>query len=122
GTAPAADDVDPETRRYRLFESIQGLLSALPEPVVLVLDDLQWATAPTLVLLRHVLRPGPGRVLVVAAYRPAEASAAVADLRHEGLELVLSGLDAGAIADLVEASGASADTGALHRDTGGNPL
>jgi DNA-binding SARP family transcriptional activator len=122
GTAPAANDVDPETRRYRLFESIQGLLSALPEPVVLVLDDLQWATAPTLVLLRHVLRPGPGRVLVVGAYRPAEAGAAVADLRHEGLELTLGGLDADAVADLVRAAGASADSNALHRDTGGNPL
>ncbi|HEX6025780.1 MAG TPA: AAA family ATPase, partial [Solirubrobacter sp.] len=124
GTAPLPDDADPESRRYRLFESIQGLLSALsePAPVVLVLDDLQWATAPTLVLLRHVLRPGPGRVLVVGAYRPDEAGPAVAELRHAGAEIELGALDQRAVAELVQAAGAAADPLAMRRDTGGNPL
>ncbi|MGH9035300.1 MAG: AAA family ATPase, partial [Acidimicrobiia bacterium] len=49
---------DPETERYRLFDAVAAWLAALSgeEPVQLVLDDLQWAAKPTLLLLRHVLR------------------------------------------------------------------
>ncbi|MGH9281478.1 MAG: AAA family ATPase, partial [Acidimicrobiales bacterium] len=39
---------DPETERYRLFDAVAGWLAALSaeQPVVLVLDDLQWAAKP----------------------------------------------------------------------------
>jgi predicted ATPase len=49
---------DPEMERYRLFDAIAAWLTAASndEPVLLVLDDLQWAARPTLMLLRHVLR------------------------------------------------------------------
>ncbi len=53
---------DPETEQYRLFDAVAGWLHATAEtaPLVLVLDDLHWATRPTLQLLRHVVRmPGP---------------------------------------------------------------
>ena len=42
-------------------------------PVLLVLDDLQWADRPTLLLLRHLARaPNPARLLILGAYRATE--------------------------------------------------
>lgn len=127
----AAEDepADPETRRYRLFEAIHELLGSLSAdaPVVLVLDDLQWAEPSSLVLLRHLLRRGSGRVLVVAMFRPQESGQALAELRHVAgaVELELGGLDVHEVAELVAAAplSPSSDLAAtLHRDTGGNPL
>ena len=63
---------DPESDRLRLFEAVAELLGAIGRvtPVVLVLDDLHWADAPSLLLLRHVLRSTVAtRLLVLATYR-----------------------------------------------------
>ena len=50
--------LEPDTERYRLFEAVVGLLSAISRsaPILLVLDDLQWADRPALLLLRHLAR------------------------------------------------------------------
>ncbi|HEY2565789.1 MAG TPA: adenylate/guanylate cyclase domain-containing protein, partial [Acidimicrobiales bacterium] len=52
--------VDPETDRYRLFGAVDTMLvkASTLRPVVLVLDDLHWAGAQTLALLRHLARSG----------------------------------------------------------------
>ncbi len=74
-SVPVPLSSDPETDRYRLFEAIGHALSALARraPVVLVLDDLHWATKPTLLLLRHVLtRVDPMPLLIVGTYRDTE--------------------------------------------------
>ena len=66
---------DPETERYRLFDAVAVWLGAASahEPVLLVLDDLQWAAKPTLLLLRHVVRAAePTGLLVVGTYRDTE--------------------------------------------------
>lgn len=112
--APVASD--PETRRYRLFEAIHELLSELAAhaPVVLVLDDLQWAEPSSLVLLRHLLRRGGGSALVIGAYRPTEASPELLALPA----IMLDGLEEVDVAQLVGHPLAPK----LHRDTGGNPL
>ena len=49
---------EPESERYRLFEAVAGLFSAITSsaPILLVLDDLHWADPPTLLLLRHLAR------------------------------------------------------------------
>ncbi len=38
---------------------------AAEDPVLLVLEDLQWAAKPTLLLLRHVLRTADARRLLI---------------------------------------------------------
>jgi predicted ATPase len=87
----ATDHGDREGR-FRLFETIATLLAevAARSGAVLVLDDLQWADAPTLALLRHVLRTvETASLLVLATYHTSEVghtdplSGLLAELRSE---------------------------------------
>jgi class 3 adenylate cyclase/tetratricopeptide (TPR) repeat protein len=139
---PALPDrlqADPETERYRLFEAVAGWLAvaSTEEPLLLVLDDLQWAAKPTLLLLRHVVRAGGGRVLILGTYRDTELAHdhplvdVAADLRRRGgvERLSLSGLDGVGVAALVEqASGRDLDESgaalarAVFEETEGNPF
>jgi len=66
---------DAETERWWLLDAIVGLVSdaAADAPVLLFLDDLQWADRPSLqVLERLVEAPNRLAVLVVGAYRDSE--------------------------------------------------
>ncbi len=127
---------DQEPNRYRLFEAVVGLLSAISSstPVLLVLDDLQWADRPTLLLLRHLARAGdPARLLILGAYRSTEATLegfadALADLRRERLisQIDVGGLSERETAELVQMwtgeAPSRAFVRALHDETEGNPL
>jgi class 3 adenylate cyclase len=130
---------DPEMERYRLFDAVAGWLTAASadEPVLLVLDDLQWAAKPTLLLLRHIVRAGGGRILLLGTYRDSELThdhplvELVADLRRQGgvERLSLSGLDDVGVAAIVEqASGQALDEAgvalarAVYQETEGNPF
>ncbi|WP_353829306.1 AAA family ATPase, partial [Agromyces sp. SYSU T0242] len=56
----------------QLHEAVAVLLETLSrdEPIVLVIEDLHWVDAATLVLLRFLLRSlGTGRLLMVLTYR-----------------------------------------------------
>ncbi len=69
---PPPTHSDPETERYRLFDAVVEWLVAMSaeRPLLLVIDDLQWAGRPTLLLLRHIVTAAPPmRVLVVGTYR-----------------------------------------------------
>ena len=71
--APIQDE--PEVDRYRLFAAVTRLLAfvAREHSVVLILDDLQWADASTVLLLAHMLQdPDPVKLLVVATMRDSE--------------------------------------------------
>jgi len=60
---------DAQLQATALFEAVSGWLHAASsaEPLIFVLDDLQWASRSTLLMLRHVLQhTDPMRVLVVA--------------------------------------------------------
>ena len=73
--APASLQADPATEQYRMFDAVAAWLVtlAVEQPVVVVIDDLHWATKPTLLMLRHVLRSiDATRVLVIATYRDSE--------------------------------------------------
>jgi class 3 adenylate cyclase len=138
---PAPQDSDPETERYLLFNAVLGLLQAAADrsPVVLVLDDLQWADRPTLVLLRHVIdHSAEVPLLIVGAFRASELSntdpltALLADLRREDdtvSRLALDGLGQTEIVALLESvAGHELDepglalAAELRRETDGNPF
>lgn len=55
---PAPPPTEPEAARFRLFDSLTGFLraAAVRRPLLLVLDDLHWADAPSLALLRFMDR------------------------------------------------------------------
>ncbi len=74
---PEPGALDPQVLRARLFFALRDLFSRLAEhrPLVLAIDDLQWADADSLALLSDVMRhPGAPRVLMVATMRQAFAS------------------------------------------------
>lgn len=79
GTAVESAEAPHPGSVFDLFEAVVALFRRLsqPRPVLLVLDDLHWATASTVALLRHVVREvGDHRLLVLAACRSGELDAA----------------------------------------------
>jgi DNA-binding CsgD family transcriptional regulator len=133
---PTPPPVEPEAARFRLFDSLAGFLRAAARrrPLLLVLDDLHWADAPSLALLRFAGRElehaGP---LVLGIYRHTEVDrdhpllATLADLAHgQHRRLLLGGLDQPEVASfvaLVAGVAPSAElTAAVHQQTDGNPF
>jgi tetratricopeptide (TPR) repeat protein len=131
GALPEPVDV-PEHERFRLFDAIAGLLGRVADdhPLVVVLDDLHWADAPSLLLLRFVARELRRRpVAVIGTYRDVELApehllldTAAEECRH----FSLAGLGPSEVADLVlalteETLSAGAEA-SLHRATNGNPF
>jgi DNA-binding SARP family transcriptional activator len=130
-------EADPDTERYRLFRAVASLLGELSRsaPVLLVLDDLQWADESSLLLLKHVARSSTETaLLVVGACRDPDPRSAgalaelIADLRRDRLleRLSLTGLSEEEVAALVSERGgddAPARLGQLLRhETEGNPF
>jgi tetratricopeptide (TPR) repeat protein len=136
--APAPRATDGDTERYLLFSAVVGLLNAeqSQRPVVLLLDDIQWADTPTLLLLRHLVASDLRlRLTVIATFRSTEfddehpLAKLLADLHREPdvTRVDLSGLEAEAVAELArdatgqELTGATLDAArTLQRRTSGN--
>jgi predicted ATPase len=92
------------TERFVLFHAAATVIArvATNRPVLLVLDDLHWADAPSLALVRHLLRTHPDApLMVVGTYREGDAAPDgpfvkwLVDARREvrTVELPLHGLD-----------------------------
>jgi predicted ATPase len=110
---PPAPGDEPESQRYRLFDAVSVLLAKISAtaPVLLVLDDLQWADQATLLLLAYLLRDArPAALLIVGTYRDTEVTgshplnALLADAMREErfLRIHLGGLDAREVPPMIE--------------------
>ena len=70
-------NLEPEQARFRLFDSITTFLknSAQNQPIMLVLEDLQWADRSSLLLLEFLAREiGASRLLLAGTYRDGDLS------------------------------------------------
>jgi DNA-binding SARP family transcriptional activator/predicted ATPase len=82
----------PSLQQSDLFEQYTGVLEILARqgPLMLVVDDLQWADAGSVSLLFHLGRNLAGsRILIVGAYRPEEVALGRNGERHP-LEAVVN--------------------------------
>jgi class 3 adenylate cyclase/tetratricopeptide (TPR) repeat protein len=145
--ASAPDELTPingshntEFDRFALFHAVECIVHAVARsgPVVVVIDDLHWASTPTLLLLHHALRRPDIPVLWLLTYRDTDLrrahplAATLADLRRvEGVERIsLDGLHESEVeiivTQLLAARGVERDAApladALHRETEGNPF
>ena len=109
---PDDDDDETETGRYRMFEAVRAVLTrvSLAVPLLLVLDDLQWARKPTLLLLRHVVQVASPGLLAIGIFRDTDLdrtsslAGILADLRRDRhVERVqLGGLSESEVNEFVE--------------------
>jgi DNA-binding SARP family transcriptional activator len=122
-TGTPAGDGDPAVARFRLHRAVVGYLEAVSRagPLLLVLDDLHRADGETLAFLADVTADlAAARLLILATYRPAEASEqtsrylAALNLR-EPVRVNLAGLDAVAAGALVQATYAGPVDGQTER-------
>jgi len=103
----------PDRERFLLFEAVASLLRAVTDeqPLILILDDLHWADAPTVQLLRHVVRATERTpLLILGTYRQTEVdeehpvSQALAELRRARAlhSITLAGLAEEQVVALIE--------------------
>jgi serine/threonine protein kinase len=131
---PHADIRDPHELRRRVFAAMRELLMRLAErhPVVIVIDDLQWADADSRLLLEDVLRPPDAPpLLVLASVRTDAGPSGDGDgeplLPGEPLLVELAPLAEGEARELARrllrsADGATTSAGAIASEAQGHPL
>ena len=130
---PESPPPDSEGGRFRLLESAAAFLRNADEPLVVGLDDLHAADAPSLLLLRFVAgQLGGAPVLVVGCYRDTEVgpelAETLADVAREPAMLSvrlggLSGSDTSRLLALTMGDAPADDLAAeIHAETHGNPL
>ena len=119
----------------RMFDAVVELVvrTATDRPLLLVLEDIHWADATSLQLLRHLAGAAvPAAVAVVCTRRTTETSATpalvdtMAALARAGAERVrLDGLDAASVGALLHGTVGSHDArldAVVAEITGGNPF
>jgi DNA-binding NarL/FixJ family response regulator len=117
--------------RFRLHRAVRALVGGLAvrRPLVLVLDDLQWADEASIELIAHLLRRAPeGRVLLALAYRPGQAprslASTVAQAERDGVaeRIELGPLSTDEADELLGAGLDAALRRSLAGEGGGNPF
>jgi class 3 adenylate cyclase len=135
-TPQAAEPLDPEMARFRLFDAMAASLraAAADTGMVVILDDLHWADRASLLLLEFVARElADSRLLLVGTYRDVEVdrhhrlSGTLAELFRQPVTscLTLGGLDQDQVGRFI-GNVAGIDpraelVAALHGRTEGNP-
>ncbi|MDX6678532.1 MAG: eukaryotic-like serine/threonine-protein kinase, partial [Solirubrobacteraceae bacterium] len=142
GTPAPAAGLSADQARFRLFDALTALLAAVAErrPLVIVLDDLHWADASSLLALEFVSRMlADLPILVIAAYRLGEAHARqelavpLGGVARSARRLSLQGLDRDDVGRLamLRARGLGAAeaaaigpwlVAAVHNASAGNPF
>ncbi|MDC0709073.1 trifunctional serine/threonine-protein kinase/ATP-binding protein/sensor histidine kinase [Stigmatella sp. ncwal1] len=142
GKQPALPALTPAESQHRfdwLFQRFLGVLSTPAHPLVIFLDDLQWADMASLRLIQHLFtHPDTPPLLMIGAYRDNEVSpshplmlarqelhkagAWVAELRleplgQEQLRQIITDALPGAEREVIEPLSAL-----VHSKTGGNPF
>lgn len=125
----AADALDRGSAPLlRLFESVWAFLrdGRWTRPRLVLLEDVHWAHASTLALLRYLARaPAAAALCVLCTFRPDEAPRVLEQLAQDSAAqtVPLAGLDVAALRTLLADRAAPAmEAESLHRWTGGNPL
>lgn len=141
-TAPIPEESDPESarieqQRFTHFDGVARFLAgtSVVQPVLLVLDDLQWADRETLRLIEFLAEGlGETRLCILGTYRAEEVgpthelsqSINVCEERATVERVVLSPLGrepaAQLVAELRNATPSAAELDTLMRRTGGNPF
>ena len=134
---PSTNLMDPESARFRLFDSVTTFLknASLAKPTVFVLDDLHAADKSSLALLSFLVKDLPRtNLLVVGTYRTVDLSRqhplseALAELSRERAfqRVQFSGFGQEDVADLIEAVSGTRPLGSLveavYSRTEGNPF
>lgn len=129
--------VDPESARFRLFDSTTSFLrnAAIVKPLVIVIDDLQAADTPSLLLLRFLAgQLADTRIVLVGTYRDIELTpdhpltGSISELSREPAthHLALGGLNRPDVGLLIQRKAQVSPSAGLvsevHRQTNGNPL
>jgi len=116
GSLPSSYSLPPEQTRLRLYEAVGLFLAAIavPRPLLLLLDDLQWADTATLDLLCYLAQhQATSRLCILGAYRSDELASHPA-LERSILDLTRSRqLTALALHPLTEADVAELTTALL---------
>ncbi|MGH9004151.1 MAG: ATP-binding protein, partial [Acidimicrobiia bacterium] len=136
---PESSRPSGDEERYRLFESVSSFLvnASRSTPIMLLLDDLHWADAPSLRLLQHLSRHlADSRILVVGTYRDVELSRrhplaqALVELRRDQTyqRILLRGLSMSEVREFLEGlterelePSEEPLVPAFYRETEGNP-
>ncbi len=128
---PEGQALDPDQQRFRMFDSLATVLRTASDarPLLVVLDDLQWADPSTLAFLDFLGREiRHARLLVLGTYRESETGPdhPLTGLSHDVHRLRLGGLTEAETGALVAGvTGRDPDpavVAATHRRTGGNPF
>ena len=134
--AEGAGDADGAAHAgFGLYRSVLGQVVAADHPILIVIDDLQWADPDSLRLLEHIAADlAATRVLLVVTTRPLDDDApdALVDCLAEiaripsARQLEIGGLRVDDVAAWLDARDDVAVPGEvaalLHERTGGNPL
>jgi PAS domain S-box-containing protein len=141
GAQPPLEGISPREARHRFAEVFRNLLKAVcrPEhPLVLFIDDWQWADAASCDLLKQMQVGITLRyLLVIVSYRDNEVTddhpltAALDDLRRQTVPLQVLRVDTIRLSDVVEmladtlkptSSDVAGLAAIIHGKTGGNPF